>query len=574
MPQEAVGIESLVIGIMVVAVFVAATARRFRMPYTIAMVLTGLAVSLVRLPTELSDLRLSPHLILVTFLPGLIFEAAYHLDLTQLRDNIRTIVMLAVPGMILSTLIIGWLLHMLLPLGVTEAMLFGILISATDPIAVIGLFKELGVERRLGILVEGESLFNDGAAIVLYSILLGVATGQETFSLGQTTITFFVTVAGGVALGLIVGLIFSELMKRTEDHVLDIALTAIVAYGTYLFAEEALHGAVSPVIAVVVAAVYVGNYGSQGSYSGSSQVTIISFWEFTAFLINSAIFLLIGIEIDPVAFIEYARPVAIAIGAVLVARVIVIFTMRYIVNRSIRRFPVSWGYVLIWGGLRGAVSIALVLSLPFTLGSRELLEIMAFGYVLFSLIVQGLTIRPLLNRLGITKVSEKRKDFERKRAGIAMSQAAISALDQLYQDNILSGPVCTQLRGMFEDQIDDQWGELERMIAQDPSLVEQNVELVQRQIINRQKRALRRLLQRGILSEDVFEDLSAELDEHELHTRQGDWRPRSVLVRGPEAYLPRRPDEEGLSPEEEEAQVRRILSSAYQGDEPAAEPEA
>jgi CPA1 family monovalent cation:H+ antiporter len=573
MLQEAVGLESLVIGIMVVAVFVAATAQRFRVPYTIAMVLTGLAVSLVRLPPELSDLRLSPHLILVTFLPGLIFEAAYHIDLTQLRDNIRTIVMLAVPGMILSALIIGWLLHMLLPLGVVEAMLFGTLISATDPIAVIGLFKEVGVERRLGILVEGESLFNDGAAIVLYSILLGVATGEETFSITQTATTFFVTVAGGVALGLIVGLIFSELMKRTEDHVLDIALTAIIAYGTYLLAEEVLHGAVSPVIAVVVAAIYVGNYGSQGSYSGSSQVTIISFWEFAAFLINSAIFLLIGIEIEPVAFIEYARPVAIAIGVILLARAIVVFGMRYIVNRSIRPIPANWGYVLFWGGLRGAVSIALVLSLPFTLGSRQLLEVMAFGYVLFSLLVQGLTIRPLLSGLGITKVSEEKREFERKRASIAMSQAAISALDQLHKDNILSGPVCNQLRGMFEEQIDDQWREAEHMIAQDPSLVEQNVELVQRQIINEQKRALRRLLQRGILSDEVFEEKSARLDEYELRSHQGDWRPRSVLVRGAEAYVPYPPGEEEISLEDEEEQVRRILSSTFKGDGPAVEPD-
>ncbi len=574
MLQEAVGLESLVIGIMVVAVFVAATAQRFRVPYTIAMVLTGLAVSLVRLPPELSELRLSPHLILVTLLPGLIFEAAYHIDLAQLRDNIRSIVMLAVPGMILSTLIVGWLLHMLLPLEIVEAMLFGILISATDPIAVVGVFKELGVERRLGILVEGESLFNDGAAIVLYSILLGVATGEETFSLAQTTITFFVTVAGGVALGLIVGLIFSELMKRTEDHVLDIALTTIIAYGTYLLAEEVLHGAVSPVIAVVVAAIYVGNYGSQGSYSGSSQVTIISFWEFVAFLINSAIFLLIGIEIDPIAFIEYARPIAISIGAILVARAVVIFSLRYIVNKSIRRFPANWGYVLFWGGLRGAVSIALVLSLPFTLESRGLLEIMAFGYVLFSLIVQGLTIRPLLSRLGITKVSEKEKDFERKRASIAMSQAAISALDQLHKDNVLSGPVCNQLRGMFEKQIDDQWQEAERMIAQDPSLVEQNVELVQRQIINEQKRALRRLLQRGILSDEVFEEKSARLDEYELRSYQDDWRPRSVLVRGAEAYVPYPPgEEEGPREESGEERIRRIMSKRYKGDEQAVEPD-
>jgi CPA1 family monovalent cation:H+ antiporter len=532
------GLESQLIGLLIIAVLVATVARRFRVPYTVAMVVTGLGVGFLRLGPDLGYLTLSPHLILVTFLPGLLFEAGYHLDLRALRSNIRTILILAVPGVLLSMAIIGYLLHLLLGLPLADAMLFGILISATDPISVIALFKEMGVNKRLSVIVEGESLFNDGAAIVLYTILVGVASGEHTFSLSQSLTEFFVTVAGGAALGVVMGLIFGEAMKRTDDHLLDIALTTILAYGTYLLAADVLHEAVSPVIAVVVAAIYIGNYGARGEYSATSQVTIISFWEFVSFLLNSAIFLLIGLQIEPVALVSYAIPVGVAVGAVLLARAIVVYVLGFIVDRGVRPMPLSWAHVLVWGGLRGAVSMALALSLPATIRSRNLLEIMAFGYVLFSLILQGLTMRPLLNALGLTHISSKTRDFERRRARIAMSQAAIRAIDEMGQEHILTGPMCQQLRSVFEERIAGEWRDLEKLVAGTPSLVTADVRLVQHEIAGSQKQALMRLQRRGILSAEVYDEMASEIDERQARMDREQWQPPSVLVHGPEAYLP------------------------------------
>jgi CPA1 family monovalent cation:H+ antiporter len=513
--ESSMSIESQVIALMIIAVFVAATARRFRVPYTIALVVTGLGVGFLKLGPQADALELGPHMILVTLLPALIFEAAYHIDLQELRANLRTILLLAIPGVILSTGIIGFLLHRFLGLSLIDALLFGSLISATDPVSVVALFKELGVDKRLSIVLEGESLFNDGVAIVLYSILLGVATGDQAFSISQSLASFFVTVAGGAALGLAVGAVIGELMKRTDVHLLDITLTIILAYGTYLLAEEVFHGAVSPVIAVVVAAVYVGNYASSGAYTATSHVTIITFWEVIVFLVNSAIFLLIGLQVKPMSLVDHVVPALIAIGVTLLARLIVVYPMRFIVNRFVRPLPMRWTHVIAWGGLRGAVAMALALSLPETLASRELLEVMAFGYVLFSLVVQGLTIHPLLNALGMTHIGGKRREYEEHRGRIAMGQAALDALECMNEEQALSGPICEQIRDVYTSKIDQEWEYLRALIIDEPSLVNDNVNLVQREIINRQKQALLRLVRRGIISEQVSSQLSADIDERE-----------------------------------------------------------
>lgn len=540
-----INLETQVIGLLIIAVFVAAIARRFRVPYTVAMVLTGLVVGLIPLPPDVSAVQLEPHLILVTFLPGLLFEAAYHLNFQELRQNMKAIVLLAVPGVLLSMGIIGLALNLLLHLPLAEALLFGVLISATDPIAVVAIFKELGVERRLNVLVEGESLFNDGAAIVIFSILVGVATGDQAFNLTQALTDFFVTVAGGAALGLVAGLIIGQLMQRTDDHLLDIALTTICAYGTYLFAEDVLHGAVSPVIAVVVAAIYVGNFGSRGGYSATSQVTIISFWEFVAFLINSAVFLLIGLTISPQVLVDNALPIVIAIVTILVARALVVFPLRALASRYIRPIPASWGTVLVWGGLRGAVSIALALSLPLALANHEVLKVMAFGYVLFSLIVQGLTMRPMLRLLGLTRVSEGRKELERHRGHMSMGHAAINALEKLHAEHLISRQLTGTLTQVFDEQINYESQQMRDLLTNAPELAESGVRLVQQEIVAEQKRALTRLLQRGALSEETYQELSEDLDDRVADLYRDEHKLPSILMRSAEAYLPERPDQPG-----------------------------
>nr|MBN1229613.1 Na+/H+ antiporter [Anaerolineae bacterium] len=517
--------EMQLIGLIIIAVFVAITAQRARIPYTVAMVLTGLLAGMLFHARDLGVQELNEHLILVTFLPGLVFEAAFHLDLSDLRDNLKPIVIFAIPGVVLSVVIIGLPLTYWLDIPLAEALLFGALISATDPIAVVALFKELGVTKRLSIIMEGESLFNDGAAIVLFSILAGVASGEHTFSLSQSLLEFFVTVAGGAALGLVVGLLAGELMRRTEDPKLDIALTAVVAYGTYLFAAEVLHETVSPVIAVVVAGIYVGNFGSRGEYSATSQNTIISFWEFMAFMINSAIFLLIGLNVDLPGMIANLLPVLIGIAVILATRAIVVYLLRFWINTRTNRLPLKWAHVLFWGGLRGAVSMALALSISAALTHHELLKQMAFAYVLFSLVIQALTIRPLLSWLGLTKSDESALEFELIRGRLALSHASISAVDELREQQLISGAFAAALKRVFLDQMEEHTSSMGEMLSSKPSLAKSNALLVEREVAAVQRQTLGRLMRKGIISEEAHDLLARQIDERERKRIEGSTEP-------------------------------------------------
>ncbi|MEJ2149301.1 MAG: Na+/H+ antiporter [Chloroflexota bacterium] len=539
-------VEAQVVALLAVAVLVAYVADRFRLPYTVAMVLTGLGVSVLRpglASFQVSELE--PELILITFLPGLLFEAGYHINLSDLRDNLPTILIMAIPGLVISAAISGGLISLGLGLPLATALLFGVLISATDPIAVTALFKELGVDKRLGVIVEGESLFNDGVSIVLYSILVGVAMGQTDLSLANGIADLLVTVAGGAALGAAVGFLTAELMRHTEKPLIDLALTSILAYGLYLFAEEALHGRVSPVIAVVVAAIVVGSYGLRGRHSATSTTTIITFWEFVVFLINSAIFLLIGLEISISSLVDNAVPLAITIGGVLLARAVVVYFLGFVANKLKPSFVLKWAHVMFWGGLRGAVSIALVLSLPTALESRQLLITLAFGYVLFSLIGQGLTIGPLLKLLGLTRRSERAREFEELLAQSAAAQASIAALKRMEGDHLISSMLVDQLESRYEPRIQDIQIRLREMVTEEPSLVDTNVRLVQREITNSQKRAMRSLLNRGTISEEIYKECIGKIDNQAQERTVKDWILSSNLINGlemedllVESYMP------------------------------------
>jgi CPA1 family monovalent cation:H+ antiporter len=535
------GVEALLVtflAFLTAAVLVSYGASRLRLPYTVAMVLVGLCVSILRAITghHLAG-ELEPELILLIFLPGLLFEASYHLDLHQLRANLRPILWLAIPGVLISALVVAFLARLGLRLSLVDALLFGVLISATDPIAVVALFKELGVDKRLGVVIEGESLFNDGVAIVGYTILVGIAAGTDSFSLVEGLIGFVVTVAGGATLGIAAGFLFAELMKRTDEPLINIALTTILAYGTYLLAEEGLHGLVSPVIAVVVAGVIVGNYGSSGRHSATSTTMIATVWEFVVFVINSAIFLLIGLQVEVTALLGRIGAVILIIAAVLVARAIVVYLLRLVINVKQPAIPLAWGHVMFWGGMRGAVGIALVLSLPAAIASRELLITLAFGYVLFSVVVQGLTIKPLLNRLGLTRGSEKERDFEESLSQMAAAQASIAALERMHQEHLLSGPIADHLRRRFEDRIQQHQLDINRLVAENPGLAEKNVRLVQRELAAAQKQSLLVLLRRGIISEEVHSGFTARIDEDLRQRSSQDWILSAELMEDLEEFL-------------------------------------
>ncbi|MGA9998073.1 MAG: Na+/H+ antiporter [Pyrinomonadaceae bacterium] len=399
---------TIFITLLLIASGVAMLSKWVRVPYTLALVIVGLAISPMHF---LPPVHISPDLILLIFLPALLFEAAWNLKLSALRANLVPILTLATVGVGLSVAVIGSIIHYGAGLGWSSALLFGAIISATDPVSVLALFKKLGAPERLSVIIEGESLLNDGTAVVVFRILLGIVVGTTAMeSTGRLVLSslgeFALVVLGGLLVGGVIGFLTSKVTSYFDDHLLEITLTTIAAYGSFLLAE-ALH--VSPVIAVLVVGVIIGNYGWHVGMSPNTQVAVDSFWEYAAFVVNSLVFLLIGLEIPLSMLAQHIVHIAWALLAMIVARVLVIYGLMVLSNRFTEPVPFRWQHVLFWGGLRGSLSIALVLSLPLLVPDRTQLIAMTFGTVIFSLLAQGLTVAPLLKWL---KIDQSRSGAE------------------------------------------------------------------------------------------------------------------------------------------------------------------
>ncbi len=399
--------------LLLIASAVAITTKWVRVPYTLALVIVGLAISPLHF---LPDIHISPELILLIFLPALLFEAALHLRLDQLRVNAIPILILAIFGVCVSAGVAGLIVHAGIGIPWSAAFLFGAMISATDPVSVLALFKSLGLPKDLATLIEGESLFNDGTAVVVFGIVLGFVAGTGVPSTGELVWgalrQFTSVVAGGVAVGALVGLVGSALTSFFDDHLLEITLTTIAAYGSFLTADR-LH--VSPVIAVLVAGLVIGNYGRKKGMSPTTQVAVDSFWEYAAFVVNSLVFLLIGLEVRLPQLATTFSSVAWGVLAMLAGRIVAVYGLLPLTKLVGSPVPIRWQHLLFWGGLRGSLSIALVLSLPTEVPGRSLFVLMVFGAVLFSLLAQGLTVGPLLRLLRFSESQPRANDGHKER---------------------------------------------------------------------------------------------------------------------------------------------------------------
>jgi CPA1 family monovalent cation:H+ antiporter len=485
---------------------VAMLARRTRLPYTVALVLAGLVVGLSNV---LPGVQLTPGLILLVFLPTLIFDSAFRLDLQHLMENKRPIALMAVPAPLVSMFVVGAILHWAVGLKFPIALLFGALISATDPVSVAAIFRQLGVPRRLAYIIEGESLFNDGMAIVLYQVVvLMILTGE--FSLVGNVIRFLLVVAGGGMLGLGSGYIFSLLLRRIDDHLVVITLTTIVAYGTYLLADSFR---LSGVIAVVVAGVVIGNYGTRGGMSPTSKIALSSFWEYMAFLANSLVFLLIGMEIDLPSIGQHLYPIAWAILAVLAARALVSYLVPLVEKAlSNRPLPLAWQHILFWGGLRGSLSVAVALSIPAAIEGRDQILIITFGVVLFSLVVQGLTMRPLLKVLGMVQPPAKRAEYEYVRGRLLVARAALDTLRQMERQGLVSASAYEELSRKYDSQSDDLTSQIANLQAEAGFPAQEELAITDRKCLLAARSTLRDLLQQGAIDDEVFRRLVSDID--------------------------------------------------------------
>jgi CPA1 family monovalent cation:H+ antiporter len=372
------------------------------LPYTIFLTLVGLLIGVLGIGPEIEKTGFGYHLIFFVFLPPLLFQGAFHMNLNSLLEQFWPIVCLAVPGVIVSTLLVGGLVGWLGGISsMMVAILFGALISPTDPVSVLSLFKEVGAPKDLKTIVEGESLFNDATGVVLFTILLKALLSGQEIGFGQAAYEFVKVSVGGLLLGAVLGWIVFKIMRHIEDHLLENALCLVLAYGSFWLAEV-IH--LSGVIGTVMAGLMIGNYGRRLSMSEKTTNTVEIFFESIAFLINSLLFVLIGLELREVPANIMWMTVFVAIAAMLIARAAVSYSFYWLLNQVGTKRPKRWNHILFWGGLRGSIPIALLLNLPnegLLVTWRPVLLLAGFGCVFFSLVVQGITMKPLMLKLGI-----------------------------------------------------------------------------------------------------------------------------------------------------------------------------
>jgi len=537
--ENLLGIVTTIIELLLLVSIVAMLAQRIRMPYTVVLVLVGLALSF----QSFLRLELTPELILLIFLPPLVFEAALHIEIGEFRRVLSAILLLAIPGVLIVTLIVAGILALSGMLDWKTAFLFGSLIAATDPVAVVSLFKALGAPKTLTTLVESESLLNDGTTIVLFHIILALlfTADAEALSGGLGTVIIdgiyeFVKVAlGGVAIGFIFGLVADRFFAALDDHLIETTLTTIVAYGAYVVAER-FH--LSGVLAVVTAGILIGSYSS-GSMSPSIRTNLHNFWEYIAFLANSLVFILIGMQVKFDGLLEAAVPIIVAVIAVLLARAVSVYGLALLHKLTGKQVQRSYVHVLFWGGLRGAVSLALVLSLDRALPQRELLINMTFGVALFTLLVQATTISTLLKRLGLVGRSKAELAYEEKQGRLLATRNAYRRLNDLYRAGVLDPNAWKIVGKELTEREQILSKELTELAAANPDIFAKIVLSTRREALRTQRAAVMDMAREGLLSETIAQKLYTEIDAeiealplHPLPTYEETPPPRTPLLEG------------------------------------------
>jgi monovalent cation/hydrogen antiporter len=510
-------IEPLLLALILAVAGLSVLARSVGVPYPILLVLGGLVIGFV---PGMPPVELPPELVLVMFLPPLLYWAGFFSSPRDLRADLRAISLAAVGLVLATTGAVAVVAHALVDgLPWAAAFALGAIVSPTDPLAATAIGRRLGVPRRMVNLLEGESLVNDATALVAYRIAVAAAVGGS-FVAWQAGLRFVVGAAGGVTVGLAVGWLVAELRRRLDDPVTEIVVSLATGYAAYLPAERL---EVSGVLAAVTAGLYVGWRAPELS-SASTRLLGFSFWEVLVYLLNAVLFILVGLQLHPILGGVSGQSVAgllgqaVAVSGVVIAvRVAWVFTVPYLVRlldrrpaQVMRRIGARERLVVGWSGMRGAVSLAAALALPLDFPLRDLLVFLTFAVILATLVVQGLTLPALIHRLGVR--GDDAEEREEVRARLAATDAALARLRELADAEWTRDDTVERLHGLYQfrrRRLKARAGIFEDEGFEDRSLAYQRLV---RELLEAQRHAIVRLRNQGTISNDVMHRIERELD--------------------------------------------------------------
>ncbi len=505
------GLVSALIVLLLVATAVALVTRWLRIPYVVGLVLAGLAITKQALPESVG---LNPDVILNLFLPILIFEAAINTDISRLRSTIKPIALLAGPGVMLSAVIMALLLRTWLDLAWITAAAVGVILTITDTVSVIVAFRGIQVPSRLTTIVEGESLFNDGIALVLLSLITTIHL-QGSFSLSDGIQQMVIAFVGGGALGVGLGYLCVGLFRQLDDALSNILLTVAVSLGTFQIGQAL---GVSSAIAVVVAGLVIGNLGFR-SASASTRVTLLNFWEYAGFGVNTFIFLLVGIEVEPQILLQTVPAALLTILAYQIGRILAIYPLLFLLSFFDRPLPLRWQHVLIVGNVKGSLSMAMALSLPYTLPDRPDVITLVFSTVLISLVGQGLSLPWFVKRLQLSVPSALRQRMETLQLNMITAKAAQEELHHLLKFGSLPKPLYEELFATYQARIASSERELRDLynqrIADGMNTLEEQgyLDSTLRRLYLAEKGAINDAVRQGLLSDETSQSYLRSLDE-------------------------------------------------------------
>ena len=498
------GTLTVVLLLLLIAGGVGFLAKRVRIHYNVALVLAGVVLAASQ---AVPQVALRSEVVLQIFLPILLFEATLATDLRRLRDNLVPVAVLAVPGMLTTVAVSGLILHGALGLDWAVACLLGAALAATDTIAVIASFRKVRVSPRLAAIVENKSLFNNNTTIMAFTaILAAIQVGR--FEPGRGVMELAYVTGVGLTCGLGLGWAVAHLMRGTEDHLMEIMLTVLAAYGSALFAET-LH--VSAVLAVVAAGLTLRAVG-WNAVTPTGRVAIRSVWEVAAFGVNSVLFLLIGLQVDFRSLAAVAIPVAWGLLALTVGRAAAVYPWLALSRAFGHKVPMRWQHLLVWGNLKGGLSMALVLTLPADLPQRDLLIAVVFGCALVTLTVQGLTLAPVIRGLGVGRREEATLHMEEERGRLLAARAGQAEVDRLQGLGMLHFGLFQRMRASYQGTIARSERRLRDLLAAHSSEETRQVRTVRRRLLTVEKSAIQDATTAGILSEEGAAELMSRID--------------------------------------------------------------